>query len=1040
MTPERWQMVRGILQSAMELRPEERVAYLDRECASDPSLRKDVNEYLSVGGKLDSEFLEAPAAEQVAMATSTAAGNTMLAAGTRLGPYEIQALLGAGGMGEVYRARDTRLKRIVAIKVIARATASDSYRKQRFEREARAISALQHPNICTLYDVGHQDGTHYLVMEYLEGETLAKRLRQGRLSLDLTLRYGIDVADALEAAHQKGIVHRDLKPGNIFITTHGEAKVLDFGLAKLDEPEPEVDTSAETATDEKVLTTPGVAMGTAPYMSPEQARGEDLDARTDIFSLGAVLYEMATGKMAFPGKTTAMVHKAILDHMPAPPSKVVPSIPDQLDPIVGQALEKDRDLRYQSAADMRTDLRRLQLDADSSKRFVPPYVEQGATEPAPAARQSHKGNPASSSLVRASFRQSWRSHWKFILYTVVVLGVLVGVGRYWREHRIPKLTQKDTIVLADFTNTTGDAVFDDALRQALTADLEQSPIINVLSDKKMDDVLRLMGRAPAVQVTRDVAREICLRTSSKAFLVGSIANLGGHYAIGLRAENCQSGDSLGTAEEEADGQGKVLQALEHAATAMRERLGESLASIQRFDRPLQEVTTASLEALKAYTDGKRIFDRDGNTESIPFFKRAVELDPDFAIAYTYLGIAYSNSGQTNAGFESLRKGYDLRNRTSEREGFFISTFYLSMATEELEKANQQLRLWIEEYPRDQNYPHLLLGYNYSSLGQFEEAAVETQQHLEVDPYSSIGYSNLAADLIALDQYGKAKAVIDNAFAHKLDHYSLHANLYSLAFLQDDKVAMQREADWAIGKPDEPFMLQGEADTEAHFGRMGRAREFWQRAVDAAKRMDNGEVAANIMLDEASTEAEYGDVPRGRQAATAALATPGRDVQANGAYTLAALGDVAQAQTLVDKLDRAHPTDTILQCCWFPVVRAVIELRHENASKAIQILERAKNYELGAGPMTAYVRGLAYLHVRESDAAAAEFEKIIKHRGLMLNSEIGPLSGLGLARARAMKGDISGARTAYQNLLTLWKDADPDIPVLKQTKAEYAKLP
>jgi serine/threonine protein kinase/Tol biopolymer transport system component len=367
MTPERWQMVRGILESAMELHPTERDAFLVRECASDPSLRKDVDEMLSVQGRLDPGFLESPAAGQVQFSSARATSNPILAAGRRLGPYEVHILIGSGGMGEVYRARDTRLNRTVAIKVIPQALASDPARRQRFEREARAVAALQHPNICTLHDVGHQDGTHYLVMEYLEGETLAARLRKGRLTLDLTLRYGIEVADALDAAHRKGVVHRDLKPGNIFITTHGEAKVLDFGLAKLDEPEPVADSSVETATDEKVLTTPGVAMGTAPYMSPEQARGEDLDARTDIFSLGAVLYEMATGKMAFPGKTTAMVHKAILDETPPPPSAVVPSLPDQLDHDVGKALEKDRDLRYQSAAELRADLNRLKRDTTSGK-------------------------------------------------------------------------------------------------------------------------------------------------------------------------------------------------------------------------------------------------------------------------------------------------------------------------------------------------------------------------------------------------------------------------------------------------------------------------------------------------------------------------------------------------------------------------------------------------------------------------------------------------------------------------------------------------
>jgi serine/threonine protein kinase len=382
MTPERWQMVRGILQSAMELRPDERDVFLDRECASDPSLRKDVDEYLSIEGKLDTDFLESPAVQHVELpATASSCGDGILAKGTQLGPYEVQALLGLGGMGEVYRARDIRLNRTVAIKLIPQALASDPARRQRFEREARAVAALQHPNICTLHDVGHQDGTHYLVMEYLEGETLAARLRKGRLTLDLTLRYGIEIADALDTAHLRGIVHRDLKPGNIFITAHGEAKVLDFGLAKLDEPDPVVDTSVETATDEKVLTTPGLAMGTAPYMSPEQARGEDLDARTDIFSLGAVLYEMATGKMAFPGKTTALVHKAILDETPTPPSKLVPSLPGHFDQIVAKALEKDRDLRYKSAADLNSDLNRLKRESTSGRLVVTSPQADGGSRP-----------------------------------------------------------------------------------------------------------------------------------------------------------------------------------------------------------------------------------------------------------------------------------------------------------------------------------------------------------------------------------------------------------------------------------------------------------------------------------------------------------------------------------------------------------------------------------------------------------------------------------------------------------------------------------
>jgi tetratricopeptide (TPR) repeat protein len=549
-----------------------------------------------------------------------------------------------------------------------------------------------------------------------------------------------------------------------------------------------------------------------------------------------------------------------------------------------------------------------------------------------------------------------------------------------------------------------------------------------------------MGRLSGEHLNRDVAREICVRTASKALLAGSIASLGGRYAVGLKAENCQTGDSLGATQEEAESQAKVLQALDRAATAMRSKLGESLASIGKFDKPLEQVTTSSMEALKAYSEGRRILEK-GDAEAVPFFKRAVELDPNFAIAYSYLGISYANLGQTSLAIETLKRSYDLRERASEREKFFVSSFYYMYATGELEKANQQLQLWIEEYPRDQNYPHLFLGNNYASLGNFEKAAEGQREHLRVDPDSAIAYSNLAADYRAMDRLDESGAVIDTALTRKLDNAILHQQRYLLAFLRGDMATMQQEVTWGIGKPEGEFqMLDLQAETEAYYGRLQKARGFWQQAVDSAKRNDNKEAAASVLVDMASCEADFGNALQARQASTAALAlAPGRDVQVGTAQTLAQAGDVVQAVKLVERLNVEYPLNTIIQSTSLPAIRAQIELTKGNAGKAIELLEPTKPYELGVGLFPAYVRGLAYLRVHQGASAATEFQKILDHRGLAGNADDIPLARLGLARARAMSGDTSGARTAYQDFLALWKDADPDVPILKEAKAEYAKL-
>ncbi len=992
--------------------------------------------------------------------------------GQTVSHYKIVEKLGGGGMGVVYKAEDTKLGRFVALKFLPDAVSQDRQAVERFMLEARAAASLSHPHICTIHEIDEYEGIPFIAMEYLEGQNLKFAIAGKPMNTEVVVELGIQIAEALAAAHAKGITHRDIKPSNIFLSHGGQIKVVDFGLAKFAAPPGSMSEDetivADAPTQTADLTGSGTAMGTVAYMSPEQALGQDVDARTDLFSLGAVLYEMVTGRQAFMGSTQAAIFDKILNRPVLAPARLGLEVPYELEQILSKSLEKNKILRYQSSLELHTDLRRVRRNLESghsSSVAIPdqsgeqvPSMSGSVAAVTPMSGSASAMTPgmtgtevASGSATTGAAQvvsgstaapiahpeKSKQSLW--IMGALLVAAIAVIAILLMPSEEGPALAESDVLLLTDFVNTTGDPVFDGTLKQALAVKLQESPYLNLLSERQVQDTLKLMNRPTDERVTPEIGQEICERRGIKAMVTGEVASLGESYVVTLNAVECLGGESLARQQVEASSKEGVLAAVGDAAVKMRQGLGESLASIEQFDAPVEDATTSSLEALKAFAMGDRTRIEATEEESIPLYKRALELDPDFAFAHARLGNAYANLREyDNAVFHKSR-AYELRDEVSERERLYITGHYHGTVTGDLNKLIETYELFKQSYPRVAVAPNNLCS-DFNKFGWFERALEECTLALSLDPEEPLHYTNRAESLRYLGRFDESKALLDEALEKGFVRSSIFNWRYLSAYIDGDHATMDRMLEAMVGVPGESEILFFKAEGVAASGRLEEANRLNRRAIDTARSYGFNERAADLTAKSAGWDAAFGLLDRAAEKSAQALEIArSRNTMPMAAGTFALAGATRESESMISELAERYPeTDTEIFSVWLPIARAALELQRNNAAAALEQLEIAAPYERGFLPVI-YLRGQAYLMLDQADQAKGEFEKILDLRGVNPTRPVHTLAHLGLGRSLAANGEATLARLQYEKFLDLVRNSDDGLPIVEAARDEYPNI-